>query len=145
MANQEFTVESDRTTAVLEQLMQEIEQTPQDYLPNLLQLVRLFRESVTLKPAETSFRQGWKEAMTGKTLAVSQVWEEIHKNYVLDENQQPIAVQIPIAEFERIEEIIEDFGLARLMEEAEDEDNKRLSKDEALKYYQALKGENVDS
>lgn len=23
---------------------------------------------------------------------------EIHKNYLLDENQQPIAVQIPIAE-----------------------------------------------
>lgn len=49
MANQEFVVESNRTTAVLEQLTQEIEQTPQEYLPNLLQLVRLFRQSVTLK------------------------------------------------------------------------------------------------
>jgi hypothetical protein len=145
MANQEFVVESNRTTAVLEQLMQEIEQTPQEYLPNLLQLVRLFRESITLKPAETSFRQGWQEASTKETLPVSQRREEIHKNYVLNENQQPIAVQIPIAEFERIEEIIEDFGLARLMEEAGDEDNERLSKDEALKYYQALKGNNVDS
>ena len=154
MANQEFTVESDseallrsadRTTAVLEQLMQEIEQTPQECLPNLLQLVRLFRESVTLKPAETSFRQGWQEASTKETLPISQLREEIHKNYVLGENQQPIAVQIPIAEFERIEEIIEDFGLTRLMEEAEDEDDERLSTDEALKYYQALKGENVDS
>ena len=129
MANQEFVVESNRTTAVLEQLMQEIEQTPQEYLPNLLQLVRLFRESITLKPAETSFRQGWQEASTKETLPVSQRREEIHKNYVLNENQQPIAVQIPIAEFERIEEIIEDFGLARLMEEAGDEDNERLSKD----------------
>ena len=41
MANQEFVVESNRTTAVSEQLTQEIEQTPQEYLPNLLQLVRL--------------------------------------------------------------------------------------------------------
>ena len=28
---------------------------------------------------------------------------EINKNYVVDANQQPIAVQIPIAEFEQIE------------------------------------------
>lgn len=68
---------------------------------------------------------------------------EIHKNYVLDENQQPIAVQIPIAEFAKIEEILEDYGLAKLMEETKDEE--RLSKDEALKYYQVIKGNNVES
>lgn len=145
LVNQDFTVESDPRAAILEQVIQEIEQTPQEYLPNLLQLVRLFRQSVTLKPAEASYRQEWQEARTGETLPISQLHEGIHKNYVLDENQQPIAVQIPIAEFERIEEIIEDFGLARLMEEAEDEDDERLSKDEALKYYQALRGNNVDS
>ncbi|MEH2369273.1 hypothetical protein [Nostoc sp.] len=66
---------------------------------------------------------------------------EVHKNYVLDENQQPIAVQIPIAEFEKIEEILENYSLAKLMEEVEEE--KPLSKDEALKYYQSLKQENV--
>lgn len=52
---------------------------------------------------------------------------EIHKNYIVDENQQPIAVQIPLAEFEKIEEILENYGLAKLMEEAEDE--KPLSKE----------------
>ncbi|MEJ6484860.1 hypothetical protein N0Y54_26680 [Nostoc punctiforme UO1] len=62
---------------------------------------------------------------------------EVNKNYVLDENKQPIYVQIPIAEFEKIEEIIENYGLAKLMEEVEEE--KPLSKDEALKYYQSLK------
>lgn len=61
---------------------------------------------------------------------------EIHKNYVLDENQQPIAVQISIAEFAKIEEILEDYGLAKLMEETGDEE--RLSRDKALKYYQVL-------
>ena len=40
---------------------------------------------------------------------------EINKNYLLDRNQKPIAVQIPIAEFEKIEEILENYGLARLM------------------------------
>lgn len=57
---------------------------------------------------------------------------EIHKSYILDENQQPIAVQIPIAEFEKVEEILEDNGLAQLMNEVKDE--KPLSKDEALQY-----------
>ncbi|MFB2895955.1 hypothetical protein ACE1CI_23845 [Aerosakkonemataceae cyanobacterium BLCC-F50] len=68
---------------------------------------------------------------------------KIHKNIVLDENQQPIAVQIPIAEFEKIEEILEDYGLAKLIEESENEE--RLSKEEALQYYKSLKGNYVES
>jgi RelB Antitoxin alpha helical domain len=67
---------------------------------------------------------------------------ELHKNYVLDENQQAIAVQVPIAEFERIEEILENYGLAKLMESMDDDD--RLSKAEALDYYENLKTQNVD-
>ena len=59
------------------QLIREIEETPQEYLPNLLQIVRLFRESVVLKPAEDSFRQGWKEAMTGETRPVSELWDGV--------------------------------------------------------------------
>lgn len=46
---------------------------------------------------------------------------KIRKNYVLDENQNPIAVQIPLAEFERIEAIIENCGLARSKDEVQDE------------------------
>jgi len=66
---------------------------------------------------------------------------DIQKHYVMDENQQPIAVQIPIADFEKIEEILENYGLVHLMTESED--NERLSKEEAWKYYQSLKGKNV--
>ena len=61
----------------LEQAIQEIQQTPQEYLPSLLQIIRLFRESVTLKSAEDSFRQGWKEAMDGQTIPVSELWDGI--------------------------------------------------------------------
>ena len=70
---------------------------------------------------------------------------EISKRYVLDTNQIPIAVQIPIAEFEKIEEILEDYGLAKLMEEVKDDET--LSKDEALAYLESLKtnDSNVDS
>lgn len=35
---------------ILAKLILEIQQTPEEYLPNLLQIVRLFRASVTLKP-----------------------------------------------------------------------------------------------
>ena len=68
---------------------------------------------------------------------------EIHKNIVLDENQQPIAVQIPIAEFEKIEEILEDYGLAKLMKESKNEE--RLSKEEALPYYKFLNSNYVET
>lgn len=68
---------------------------------------------------------------------------KINKNLVVDENQQPIAVQIPIAEFKQIEEILENFGLNQLMTETEDEE--RLSEDEAWSYYQSLKNQHVES
>ncbi len=66
---------------------------------------------------------------------------EIQKHYLMDNNQQPVAVQISIADFEKIEEILENYGLVQLMEEQED--NERLSKEEAWKYYQILKHKNV--
>ncbi len=68
---------------------------------------------------------------------------EIHKSYVIDENQQPIAVQIPLEQFEKIEEILENYGLAKLIEETEGEE--RLSKEQALKYYNSIKQNNVAS
>jgi hypothetical protein len=57
--------------------VREIRAMPREYWPNLLQLVRLFRESVTLKPAEASFRQGWQEIMAGQTRPISELWEGI--------------------------------------------------------------------
>lgn len=59
------------------QLIHEIKEVPQEYLPNLLQIVRSFRESVALKPAEDSFRQGWQEALKGETRPVSELWKDI--------------------------------------------------------------------
>ncbi|MSS73807.1 MAG: hypothetical protein EXS64_20320 [Candidatus Latescibacteria bacterium] len=63
--------------SIEKQLAREIKSTPEEYLPNLLQLVRLFRESVALKPAEASFHQGWKETQAGETRSVSELWEGI--------------------------------------------------------------------
>ncbi|MGV0028370.1 hypothetical protein [Phormidesmis priestleyi] len=35
---------------------------------------------------------------------------EVHKHYILDENQRPVAVQIAIDQFEQIEKILENSG-----------------------------------
>jgi hypothetical protein len=64
-------------TAYVEQIGREIDQMPDEYLPMLLKVIQLFRETVTLKPAEESFRQGWQEAMRGETAPVSDLWESI--------------------------------------------------------------------
>jgi hypothetical protein len=68
---------------------------------------------------------------------------EITKQYVLDEQQRTVAVQIPIAVYNQIEEILENFGLAKLMEEVENDE--RLSGNDAYSYYQSLKTHNVES
>ncbi len=62
---------------------------------------------------------------------------EIHKKIVLDENEKPIAVQIPIEQFERMEEVIENYGLAKLIDEVSDDD--QLTVHEAKSLYRTLK------
>ncbi len=66
-----------KISAYQEQFADEIKQIPEEYLPNLVQIVRIFRESVSLRPAEDSFRQGWKEALAGETRPVSELWDGI--------------------------------------------------------------------
>jgi hypothetical protein len=54
----------------------------------------------------------------------------LRKNYVLDENQQPIAVQIALEDFHRLEEILENYGLAKLIDEVLQGNQQRFSKAE---------------
>lgn len=62
---------------------------------------------------------------------------EINKKYILDENQNPIAVQISLEDLAKIEEVLENFGLAKLMKEIESDD--LLSGKEACNYYEITK------
>ena len=57
--------------------MQEIKATPDEYLPTLLNMMRIFRKSITLKSANESFKQGWDEAMSGETMPVHELWSGI--------------------------------------------------------------------
>ena len=68
------------TTAITmyrDQVLAEPEALPNEYLPFALQLMRAFRESVTLKPATNSFRQGWREAQRGETAPVMTLWDDV--------------------------------------------------------------------
>jgi hypothetical protein len=57
-------------------VLEEVEKIPIEYLPFLLNMMRAFRESVTLRTAEESFRQGWKEALQGETRPVAELWDD---------------------------------------------------------------------
>lgn len=58
-------------------LVHEIKDIPQEYLPNLLRIVQSYRESVTLKPADESFRQGFSEVLKGETKSLSELWTDL--------------------------------------------------------------------
>jgi hypothetical protein len=60
----------------------------------------------------------------------------LHTNIVLDENDKPIAVQIPIDEFRRLEEVIENYGLSKLIDEVADDE--QLTVHEAKSLYRSL-------
>lgn len=63
--------------------------------------------------------------------------EEIKKKYIVDENNKKVAVQIDIDTFNKMEEIIEDHGLYKLIRESENDE--KLSVEEAKEYYKKLK------
>jgi hypothetical protein len=65
------------TIAYRTQVLAELEALPEEYLPYVLQLMRAFRESVTLKPASASFTQGWREAQEGELSPVATLWDGI--------------------------------------------------------------------
>ena len=62
--------------------------------------------------------------------------ETIRKQYIVDEQDKKIAVQIPIEVFKQIEELLENYGLVQLMKENEGEET--LSIHEAKTYYNQL-------
>jgi hypothetical protein len=61
----------------------------------------------------------------------------IKKLYLTDENQRPVAVQVDIQDFERMEQIIEDYALGKFIDENDPAEN--LSLNEAKEYYGKLK------
>jgi hypothetical protein len=66
----------------------------------------------------------------------------ILKTYVMDSHNRPLAVQIDIKTFERIEQVPEDFAMGRLIEENNPDDF--MSVAEAVVNYKKLRDKNED-
>lgn len=61
---------------------------------------------------------------------------KLKKRYVVDDSDQKVAVQIDIATYEKIEEILENYALSHLLEETANEE--LMSVHEAKTYYNTL-------
>ena len=57
----------------------------------------------------------------------------IKKQYVVDENKRPFAVQVDIATFEKMERLIEDYALGQFINENNQNDDMTL--EEGKVYY----------
>lgn len=62
--------------------------------------------------------------------------ETIDKQYIVDDQNRRIAVQIPIETFEKLEELLENYALVQMMKENEGEET--LGVNEAKTYYDRL-------
>ncbi|MEM6336548.1 MAG: hypothetical protein AAF752_08270 [Bacteroidota bacterium] len=58
-----------------QQVLDELDQIPAEFLPAFVKLVRAFREGVLLPNAADSFAQGWHEAMSEQTQPIAQLWD----------------------------------------------------------------------
>lgn len=58
------------------QVLEELDKIPVEFMPSLLKLVQAFREGVTLASAEDTFRQGWKEALAEEVYPISELWKD---------------------------------------------------------------------
>lgn len=59
------------------------------------------------------------------------------KLILYDNEKNPVAVQIPFDDYIKLEEIIESYGLAKLIEETEKDEVFEIK--EALEYYSSIK------
>ena len=62
---------------------------------------------------------------------------ELQPNYIIDNENHKIAVQLDIKTYEKITETLENYALYQLMEE--NKNDEKLSLEDAKKYYQSLK------
>jgi hypothetical protein len=79
----------------------------------------------------------WAEENIFIFLQKLKIMLDIKKTYLTDENKRPVAVQIDIKTFEKMEQLLEDYALGKFIEENDTEEN--LSLNEAQEYYNQLK------
>ncbi len=60
-----------------QQLIDEIEQIPEEFRPLLLRIVHSFREGVTMPSAKENFIEGWQDVKGGKTHSIDSLWDDV--------------------------------------------------------------------
>ena len=70
--------------------------------------------------------------MAGMSSPVGSKRVDIPRQYIIDENNRRIGVQLDIDTFERIEEVLENHGLMLLMQAAADDESVELEEAKAL-------------
>jgi hypothetical protein len=61
---------------------------------------------------------------------------DLNEKYIVNKKQKPVAVQLDIKTFKRLEEVLEDYALAQYMRKAKKE--KKLSLSQAKTFYNKL-------
>jgi MFS superfamily sulfate permease-like transporter len=91
----------------------------------------------TRVPAQSSggpgdARASWGQQMAGTSSAVGSKRVDIPRQYIIDENNRRIGVQLDIDTFERIEEALENHGLTLLIQAVADDESVDLEEAKAL-------------
>lgn len=84
----------------------------------------------TVEPRSPSWVTFW-ESGSKKIIML-----DIRHQSITSEDGKPIGVILDMATFHKIEAIIENYGLSRLMDEVEDDEE--LGKEEAIKFYNSV-------
>lgn len=62
---------------------------------------------------------------------------QLQPNYIIDNNNHKIAVQLDIETYEKITDVLENYALFKFMDE--NKDDEKLSLKDAREYYTSLK------
>ncbi|MBW1615173.1 MAG: hypothetical protein JRJ49_01310 [Deltaproteobacteria bacterium] len=55
-------------------LIKNINETPNKTIEYISKITEDFRKRIALTPEEISFKKGWEEAMSGKTMPIDKLW-----------------------------------------------------------------------
>lgn len=61
----------------LEQIQQELNQTPIEYLPTLLTIIHNFRESACLDSVATGFSISWQKMLRAECHPIDTLWDDM--------------------------------------------------------------------
>ncbi|MFT4156221.1 hypothetical protein [Parafilimonas sp.] len=67
---------------------------------------------------------------------------DLKEKYIINKQQKPVAVQLDIKIFKRLEDVLEDYALTQYMKETDLEE--KLTLNEAKTYYKRLKKNSVE-